>query len=113
MKNVLITGANRGLGLGFTKTFLEKNVKVFCTTRNISKSNDLMKYQRKYPNYLEICELDLIAENSSNVLTNFLNFRNYTFNNDGTNKNKLNYYTRSSLLGNPDPKIEIKDLSTK
>ena len=75
MKNVLITGANRGLGLGFTKKFLEKNVKVFCTTRNISKSNDLMKYQKKYPNYLEICELDLIAENSSNVLTNFLNER--------------------------------------
>ena len=39
------------------------------------KSNDLMKYQRKYPNYLEICELDLIAENSSNILTNFLNDR--------------------------------------
>ena len=72
MKNVLITGANRGLGLGFVKKFLEKNVKVFCTTRNISKSNELMKYQKKYPNNLEICELDLIAENSSNVLSNFL-----------------------------------------
>ena len=72
MKNVLITGANRGLGLGFVKKFLEKNVKVFCTTRNISKSNELMKYQTKYPNNLEICELDLIAENSSNVLSNFL-----------------------------------------
>ena len=75
MKNVLITGANRGLGLGFTRKFLEKNVKVFCTTRNISKSNDLMKYQKKYPNYLEICELDLIAENSSDVLSNFLSDR--------------------------------------
>ena len=72
MKNVLITGANRGLGLGFVKKFLEQNVKVFCTTRNISKSNDLMKYQKKYPNNLEICELDLIAENSNNVLYNFL-----------------------------------------
>ena len=47
MKSVLITGANRGLGFGFVKKFLDKNVKVFCTTRNISKSNDLMKYQKK------------------------------------------------------------------
>ncbi len=72
MKNVLITGANRGLGLGFVKKFLEQNVKVFCTTRNISKSIDLIKYQKKYPNNLEICELDLIAENSNKVLCKFL-----------------------------------------
>lgn len=72
MKNVLITGANRGLGLGFVKKFLKQNVKVFCTTRNVSKSNDLIKYQKKYPYNLEICELDLIAENSTNVLYNFL-----------------------------------------
>ena len=72
MKNVLITGSNRGLGLGFVKKFLENNVKVFCTTRNISKSNDLIKYQKKYPKNLEICELDLVARDSSNVLSNFL-----------------------------------------
>ena len=72
MKNVFITGANRGLGLGFVKNFLEKNAQVFCTTRNISKSNDLMKYKRKYPNNLEICEMDLISESTSNVLSDFL-----------------------------------------
>ena len=71
MKNVLITGANRGLGLGFTKKFLEKKCKKFFVQLEIfTKSNDLMKYQKKYPNYLEICELDLIEENSSNFLTN-------------------------------------------
>ena len=73
MKNVLITGANRGLGLGFIK-ISGKKCKSFCTTRNISKSNDLMKYQKNIQ-LSEICELDLIAENSSNVLTNFLNDR--------------------------------------
>ena len=35
MTNVLITGANRGLGLGFVKSFLAKNVSVICATRNI------------------------------------------------------------------------------
>ena len=35
MTNVLITGANRGLGLGFVKSFLAKNVSVICATRNL------------------------------------------------------------------------------
>ena len=39
MTNVLITGANRGLGLGFVKSFLAKSVNVICTTRNESKSS--------------------------------------------------------------------------
>ncbi|MFL2802452.1 MAG: SDR family oxidoreductase [Paracoccaceae bacterium] len=72
MKNILITGANRGLGLGFVKKFLEKNVKVFCTTRNLSKSDDLMIYKKKYPHSLEIFEVNLLDENSSNLLSNFL-----------------------------------------
>ena len=41
MINILITGANRGLGLGLVKKYLENNEKVFCTTRNISKSKEL------------------------------------------------------------------------
>ena len=42
MKNILITGANRGLGLGLVKKFLKYNEKVFCTTRNIKKSKELI-----------------------------------------------------------------------
>ena len=72
MTNVLITGANRGLGLGFVKSFLAKNINVICTTRNISGSKDLLECKKKYPNNLEILELDLLEENSENTLSDLL-----------------------------------------
>jgi len=72
MTNVLITGANRGLGLGFVKSFLAKNINVICTTRNIAGSKELLEYKKKYPNNLEILELDLLEENSENTLSDLL-----------------------------------------
>ena len=72
MTNVLITGANRGLGLGFVKSFLAKNVNVICTTRNISGSKELLECKKKHPNNLEILELDLLEENSENTLSELL-----------------------------------------
>ena len=72
MKNILITGANRGLGLGLVKKYLENNEKVFCTTRNILKSKELILLKEKYTNSLEICELDLLDKKSPNILSNFL-----------------------------------------
>ena len=35
MTNVLITGASRGLGLGFAKNCLKKNVHVLATVRDL------------------------------------------------------------------------------
>ena len=73
MINVLITGANRGLGLGFVKKYLEKNVHVLCTTRDISGSKELLKCKERYPNNIEIFELDLLKENGAKTLANQLN----------------------------------------
>ena len=72
MKNILITGANRGLGLGLVKKFLKNNEKVICTTRNISKSKELILCKEKFNDNLEICELDLLDKDSPNILSNFL-----------------------------------------
>ena len=72
MKKILVTGANRGLGLGLVKKFLKNNEKVICTTRNISKSKELILCKEKYNDNLEICELDLLDKDSPNVLSNFL-----------------------------------------
>ena len=72
MTNVLITGANRGLGLGFVKSFLAKNVNVICTTRNIPGSKELLECKKMHPNNLEILELDLLGENSENTLSDLL-----------------------------------------
>ena len=73
MINVLITGANRGLGLGFVKKYLEKNVNVLCTTRDISGSKELLECKERYPNNIEIFELDLLKENGAKTLANQLN----------------------------------------
>ena len=73
MINVLITGANRGLGLGFVKKYLEKNANVLCTTRDISGSKELLECKERYPNNIEIFELDLLKENGAKTLANQLN----------------------------------------
>ena len=72
IKKILVTGANRGLGLGLVKKFLKNNEKVICTTRNISKSKELILCKEKYNDNLEICELDLLDKESPNILSNFL-----------------------------------------
>ena len=54
------------------KKFLKNNEKVICTTRNISKSKELILCKEKYNDNLEICELDLLDKDSPNILSNFL-----------------------------------------
>ena len=62
MTNILITGANRGLGLGFVKKYIEKNIHLICTTRDISGSKELLAYKEKYPDNMEIFELDSLIK---------------------------------------------------
>jgi short-subunit dehydrogenase len=54
------------------KKFLKNNEKVICTTRNISKSKELILCKEKFNDNLEICELDLLDKDSPNILSNFL-----------------------------------------
>jgi NAD(P)-dependent dehydrogenase (short-subunit alcohol dehydrogenase family) len=75
MKNVLVTGANRGLGLGFVKNYLEKNINVVSTTRELKSSKELLALKEKFPNNLEIFELDLLKEGAGYALANFLGDR--------------------------------------
>jgi len=72
MTSVLITGANRGLGFGFVKSFLANNINVICTTRNISGSKELLECKKNYPDNLEILELDLLEKKSENILSDLL-----------------------------------------
>ena len=75
MINVLVTGANRGLGLGFVTNYLEKNVNVVSTTRDLKSSKELLALKEKFPNNLEIFELDLLKESVGYTLENFLGDR--------------------------------------
>ena len=75
MTNILITGANRGLGLGFVKKYIEKNLHLICTTRDISGSKELLAYKEEYPDNMEIIELDLLKDNAALTLANFIKDR--------------------------------------
>jgi len=66
MKNILITGSSRGLGLEFTKQYLEKGERVIATCRNPEKAKDLQELQIKYPDLISIIQLDVVDEEGRN-----------------------------------------------
>ena len=58
MKNILITGANRGIGLKFAE-ILSANNNIYATARDITKADDLKKFDNT-----ELLELDLLNKDS-------------------------------------------------
>lgn len=58
MQRVLITGANRGIGLEFTKHFLERGEQVFAVVRKAG-SLVLPKLVEIYPGQLSVLSLDV------------------------------------------------------
>ncbi|MBL6735029.1 MAG: SDR family oxidoreductase [Shewanellaceae bacterium] len=61
-KHILITGANRGLGLEFTKQYLAEASHVTATYRQSSTAVALHELQAQYPNSLSLVKLDITAE---------------------------------------------------
>lgn len=68
MKNVLITGGSRGLGLEFTRQYLERNFQVFSASRNPGKSTELQQLKVKYEGLLTVHQLDVSDEESRHQL---------------------------------------------
>ena len=56
---VFITGANRGIGLEFTKQYLEEGWTVIATARKPEKAEGLKQFKNQYPNHLSIHQLDV------------------------------------------------------
>ncbi len=59
MPTLLITGANRGLGLEFTKQYLADGWKVIACARHPEKSEELQKLKQAHPSLLELTSLDV------------------------------------------------------
>jgi len=76
MKTVIITGANRGIGLELTKQFLRQNSKVYATYReefeNLSKieNDNLILHKLDVRNADEIDELVSLVNGGVDVLIN-------------------------------------------
>ena len=67
-KTVLITGANRGIGLGFAESFLNTGDFVIATSRSPNSAKDLKRLKAQYRDRLEILELDLNSPEAESQL---------------------------------------------
>lgn len=63
MKNVVITGADRNLGLEMTRQFLQRGWRVFAG-RYLSQLTLLDELQKEYPDTLHILTIDASSEES-------------------------------------------------
>jgi len=72
MKNVLITGGSRGIGLEFTRQYLSQGYRVFSASRHPAKSDELQELKTKFNNLLYVYPLDVSDENSRHKLFEML-----------------------------------------
>ncbi len=68
MKSILVTGGSRGIGLEFTRQYLNKGFQVFTASRSPERSNDLQKLKAEFDDRLTIYQLDVGAEDSRHQL---------------------------------------------
>ena len=67
-KTFLVTGANRGIGLGITKELLASGSKVLATTRTNNPSSELFQLVNKHPADLKIFIADMNEQRSIDSL---------------------------------------------
>jgi NAD(P)-dependent dehydrogenase (short-subunit alcohol dehydrogenase family) len=64
MKNILVTGGSRGIGLEFTRQYLKKGLQVFVGSRNPASSTELQQLKTEYDDLLAIYPVDVSDEES-------------------------------------------------
>lgn len=74
-KTALITGANRGIGLGLTEQLLAKGYTVIATARNPDGARELWEAERDYGTRCEIHELDVTSDADLDKLVKVLKGR--------------------------------------
>ena len=67
-RTVLITGANRGIGLGFVESFLKSGDSVIATSRTTTGAKELKRLKSDYRDRLEIFQLDLESPEAESQL---------------------------------------------
>lgn len=60
METVLITGANRGIGLALTRAFLASGYRVIASCRNPNAATALQALETDHPGELHLVELDVV-----------------------------------------------------
>mgnify|MGYP006166107689 FL=1 len=89
MKKVLITGANRGIGLEFVRQFTSRGDRVFATCRQPSEAIDLHDLKTQNPDLISITPLDVTDPRSLTDSHKFISAQTETLdlliNNSGIN----------------------------
>jgi NAD(P)-dependent dehydrogenase (short-subunit alcohol dehydrogenase family) len=108
MKTIFLTGTNKGLGLEFTRQYLEQGNRVIATCRNREKASELMSLATRYNGFLEVFYMDLADFDSIKKLGKLLSDRGIDLfiNNAATN---AGYITNSdqNVFGNLNPNVWI------
>ncbi|MGK0270376.1 MAG: NAD(P)-dependent dehydrogenase (short-subunit alcohol dehydrogenase family) [Cocleimonas sp.] len=101
MPTLLITGANRGLGLELCKQFLQSDWKVIATCRNPESATRLSVLKDKYPELLSVHVLEVSNGDHINELKTQLGetLIDILFNNAGV------YAAESAEFGSTDPVV--------
>src|SRR5579862_6576469 len=58
-ETAIVTGANRGIGLGFVSELLKRNYQVIATYRNEGSLTHLNSLKTQYPETLTLYQLDV------------------------------------------------------
>ena len=64
----VVTGANRGLGLEFTRQLLARGDRVIATARQPGKATELNALAARHPGHLRVLPLDVAAPKSIEAL---------------------------------------------
>lgn len=59
MQRIIITGANRGIGLGLTRHYLKRHERVFAACRTPNRATELQALCKEYPQHLSLHALDV------------------------------------------------------
>lgn len=102
MKTVLVTGANRGLGLGFVRSYLADGWSVLGAARTPGRSAELLALEAEYGTRLVPVELDVTSEASVSHLLTVLSARgvalDVVINNAGVSVDEgLGHWTAASF----------------
>ncbi|MGC6429510.1 MAG: SDR family NAD(P)-dependent oxidoreductase [Jejuia sp.] len=75
-KTAIVTGSNRGMGLGWVKHFLNEGYTVIATARKPEKADDLIALKKQYKKQLLIQKLDVTSEEDMAALSAMLKKKN-------------------------------------
>ncbi len=104
MRYVLVTGSNRGIGLGLVREFLVQGDRVFATCRSPEMASELNQLQQKHAELLTVMPLEVTnkaaIESVINVVKGFSNRLDILVNNAGVGggENPLGELSEDNLV---------------